>query len=261
MNDGWVKIHRKMTSWEWFRDSNMVHLFLYFLLLANHGERKWQGITVKKGQFITGLYSLHEATGISIQSLRTCVKRLKSTNEIEVIPTNRFSLITIVKYEDYQVGGGRLTNKNIKNQQTTNKQLTTNKNVKNDKKNILAKARQLSDNKKTMQKNKLGKYREDTSSDSYETVIDAETGESPVEEQSNILRNMNALLAWGENRRGGGFVNPPKQRVAMKKMRLAGIGPEDIKRRWIELEGQEFYKKVGMDFMSVCSSFDKKPLK
>jgi phage replication O-like protein O len=119
----------------------------------------------------------------------------------------------------------------------------------------------LSNNKKTMQKNKLGKYREDTSSDSYETVIDVETGESPVEEQSRLGEVMNELLAWGENRKGSKFVNVGKQRNAMKKMRLANIPLEAVKQRWVELEGQEFYKKVGMDFMSVCSSFDKKPLK
>ena len=135
MNIGWIKLHRKFTKWGWYQKSEMVHLFLHFLLLANHDENEWQGMTIKKGQFITGLKKLKQDTGISAQTLRTCIGRLKSTSEITSKSTNRFRLITIKNWEQYQdndnLSTSKLTSKLTNNQQTTNKQLTPNKNVKN----------------------------------------------------------------------------------------------------------------------------------
>ena len=45
MDDGWIKLYRKIQDWEWFDDSHMVHLFIYFLINANTKERNWRGIS------------------------------------------------------------------------------------------------------------------------------------------------------------------------------------------------------------------------
>lgn len=129
-NNGWVKIHRKFLEWEWYDKPEMVSLFLFCLMSANHEDGTWQGQEIKRGQFITGRYSLSSKIGISVQTIRTCLARLEQTGEITQKSTNRFSIITIAKYNDYQIDDSKLTN----NQQTTNKQLTTNKKYKNDKK-------------------------------------------------------------------------------------------------------------------------------
>lgn len=135
MDNGWIKIHRKLMKWEWYKKSEMVHLFLHFLLLANHEENKWQGKVIKKGQFITGRKQLEKEIGVSEQTIRTCIKRLKSTNEITTKPTNKFTLITIINWGQYQSKETKSTSKSTStltnNQPTTNQQLTTNKNVKN----------------------------------------------------------------------------------------------------------------------------------
>jgi len=137
---GWVKIHRKFLDWEWFNKSEAVHLFLYMLIKANHKDAKWQGNDVKRGQFISSLGNISNATGISIQQIRTILKKLEKTNEIEVKSTSQFTIVTICKYECYQ-DENETTNKPLtNNQQTTNKQSTTNKNdnkEKNEKEVIL----------------------------------------------------------------------------------------------------------------------------
>jgi DNA-binding transcriptional MerR regulator len=133
---GWIKIHRKFLDWEWFNKSEAVHLFLYMLLKANHKDNKWQGNDVKRGQFISSLGNISSATGITIQQIRTILKKLEKTNEIKVKSTSQFTIVTICKYECYQ-DENEDTNKPItNNQQTTNKQSTTNKNEKNNKENI-----------------------------------------------------------------------------------------------------------------------------
>mgnify|MGYP003626869550 CR=1 FL=1 len=120
---GWVKIHRKFLEWGWYNNSEAVHLFIHLLLKANHKEKKWQDLTIKKGSFVTSLKSLHADTGISNQRIRTILDRLESTNEIVVKSTNKFRIISLVKYKDYQIKEEVLTN----NQQTNNKQITTTK--------------------------------------------------------------------------------------------------------------------------------------
>lgn len=124
--EGWIKIHRKFSDWEWFNISEMVHLFIYLLINANHQDGEWRGIVVKRGQILTGLNSLNENTKISVQTLRTCLKRLEKTKEINIQSTNKYSIITICKYDDYQ-SEQQTTNKQTNKRSTNNQQSTNNK--------------------------------------------------------------------------------------------------------------------------------------
>ena len=129
---GWIKLHRKFLDWEWFNKSEAVHLFLYMLIKANHKDAKWQGNDVKRGQFISSLGNISNATGISVQTIRTILKKLEKTSEIEVKSTSQFTIVTICKYECYQDENEQANKPLTNNQQTTNKRLTTNKNEKNE---------------------------------------------------------------------------------------------------------------------------------
>ena len=144
---GWIKLHRKFCEWEWFKVSEMVHLFIYILLNANHENGKWRGIEIKRGQLLTGRKTLHEKTGISEQTIRTCLKKLEKTKELTINSTNQFSIITVCNYESYQENEyttNQQTNQQLTSDQpATNQQLTTNKknkkedNKKNDKNIIM----------------------------------------------------------------------------------------------------------------------------
>lgn len=129
--EGWIKMHRKMLDWEWYDDINTKVLFLHLLLTANHKEKKWKGQTVLRGQKLTSLEHLAEETNLSVQQIRTSLKKLKSTNEITIKSTSKNTLITIEKYSDYQ---DKDEDDNIQNNTQNNKQITTNKNDKNVKK-------------------------------------------------------------------------------------------------------------------------------
>ena len=139
--EGWIKLHRKFKNWEWYKKSEMVHLFCHLLILANHKNNKWQGVEIKRGQLLTGLNTLNNETGISIQTLRTCIKKLKSTNEITIKSTSKYSIVTILNYDTYndiEILTNNQINKQTNNQltidqQSINNQLTTNKNDKKEK--------------------------------------------------------------------------------------------------------------------------------
>lgn len=135
--DGWIKLHRRFLKWEWYQDDHMVRLFIHLLLKANHESNKWKGMKIDRGQLVTGRKQLSRETGISEQSIRTCINRLKSTSELTIKPTNQYSIITICNYDTYQFNEpitNQQNNQPIPNDQpATNQRLTTNKNDKNDK--------------------------------------------------------------------------------------------------------------------------------
>lgn len=122
-DNGWIKTYRKLSEWEWYKDSHMVHLFINLIIMANHEDKKWRGITIKRGMLVTSRKILSDQTGISQQSIRTCLERLKSTSEITIQSTNRNSIITILNYDIYQ---SEKKDTNQRNNQQKRQQSTSN---------------------------------------------------------------------------------------------------------------------------------------
>lgn len=135
MKEKWVKLHSKFLNWEWYQDKNTKILFIHFLLKANWKDGKFEGIEIPRGSFVTSRKKLAEELEISEQSVRTSIYKLKSTNEIITKATNKFTIITVVNYEEYQKKQEILTNEitNVlpNEQPTTNQQLTTIEEYKN----------------------------------------------------------------------------------------------------------------------------------
>jgi uncharacterized phage protein (TIGR02220 family) len=134
-DQGWVCFYRKIKTWEWYSTPNMLHILFHLIVSANHKDGKWQGVDVKRGQLITGRKAISVDTGISEQSVRTCLTRLERTGEITQKSTNKFSIITVCNYDDYQTQENPTNQQLTSNQPATNQQLTTNNNVNNITKN------------------------------------------------------------------------------------------------------------------------------
>lgn len=103
MNGGFIKLHRKMEHWEWYSDPPTFCLFLHMLFLTNWKDKRWKGIEVKRGQFISGRKALAEITGLSEQQIRTAINKLKSTREITSEATKVGTLYTVINYNTYQI--------------------------------------------------------------------------------------------------------------------------------------------------------------
>lgn len=119
-----------------YKDINTCHLALHLILKANHKNNKiiWnnQEIEIKRGQLVTGRKQLAEETGLTPQSARTSLKKLKNCKFLTSTSTNKFSLITILNYEFYQSQAtSTSTNRATSKQPASNQQLTTNNNDKN----------------------------------------------------------------------------------------------------------------------------------
>lgn len=141
MNTGYIKLSRKLRDWRWYGTPNMVAVWVELLLRAKFEDGYYNGKLIKKGCAVYGREELAKKLGLKPQQIRTCINRLKSTNEITTESTNKFTIVTIVKWEEYQYilkddnqqnnqqANHQLTNK----QPTNNQQVTTSNNVKNDK--------------------------------------------------------------------------------------------------------------------------------
>jgi hypothetical protein len=126
--EGWVTLHRKFLQWEWFDKPEMVQLFIYLLLMAQHGERKYRGVILQRGELVTSIPKIMNDCKLSEQQARTCIKRLKSTGEITCKATNKYTIITICnydRYQDYNFPSNGQTNGQT-NGQATDKQRTSN---------------------------------------------------------------------------------------------------------------------------------------
>ena len=138
--NGFVKLHRSMLSWEWFKDDKTAHFFIYCLLRCNWEDGNFQGVKVKKGQFISTVRHMADESGLTVQEVRTALKHLKLTHELtqEVthLPSNRFSLISVVNWDLYQEGLTHdLTHVLTHDQHTANTPLTHDQHIyKNNKK-------------------------------------------------------------------------------------------------------------------------------
>jgi DnaD/phage-associated family protein len=150
----WIKLYRKFVEWEWYSDVNCKVVFLHLLLTANWQPKRWQGRVIDVGEVVVGRESLAEAVGISVQQVRTALKKLVESDVIEVDTTNKFTVIKIKNYEKYQensknqptnnqletqtresiegVGGLEVNQQITNNQPTNNQQITTPKELKKD---------------------------------------------------------------------------------------------------------------------------------
>ena len=99
---GYVKIHRKILEWGWYKDINTFRLFIHMLLKANWKEGKFKGTTVPRGSFVSSYPHLAEECGLTINELRSALKHLKSTGEVTVRTNNKYSIFTVNNYCKYQ---------------------------------------------------------------------------------------------------------------------------------------------------------------
>lgn len=99
----YIKLDRKTLEWEWFTDPSTAHLWIYFLLKANHKGKEWQGIKIDEGCLVTSEARIVLETGLSRQQVRTAMKRLVTTKEITKVSTKTYTLIKINKWAKYQL--------------------------------------------------------------------------------------------------------------------------------------------------------------
>jgi len=166
IEDGFVLLSRKIFSSKTFSSLNAIQklITIYLILMANHKDNQWwdnhekKFIEIKRGSFITSIEQIKKKIKdklVTPKKIRLILSTLEKMEFLAIKTTNKYTLVTILKYDLYQNGDNykgkqkgklraskgqgkgklRATNKNVKN-------------VKNDNKDI-KKERQVSDDKNT----------------------------------------------------------------------------------------------------------------
>lgn len=102
---GFVKLHRSLLRFRWFRHRETLQVFVYLLLCASYRAMDAGGVSLAPGQAIAARRSIAEACGLTEWQVRTALDHLKSTGTIAIQPTSKCSVITLTGWEKYQGTG------------------------------------------------------------------------------------------------------------------------------------------------------------
>lgn len=141
MNNGWIKLYRKTIECGFFNNPSLSHFWVWCLLKASHKEQqlsvKYQSVPLLPGQFVFGRKVASLETGLSERTIRTSVNHLKELGNVTIKSTNKFSILTICKWDTYQklsTGDDQQNDLPTTNRRPTDDHIQEGKEVKNDNK-------------------------------------------------------------------------------------------------------------------------------
>lgn len=98
----YIKLHRSMMEWEWYKNANTMRIFVHMLFKANWKDGKFEGKDIPRGSFVSSLDKLAEETNLSKDKVRTAVKHLIFTNEITTQKFPKYTVFAIKNYNRFQ---------------------------------------------------------------------------------------------------------------------------------------------------------------
>ena len=104
--EGYVKVYRKLLTSAVFDDPVTLKVWIWCLLRANFQPRPiefaGEEIELTAGQFITGTFSAAETLKLSKSAVWRRLEKLERWGNITLKSGNRFTIITVNKYGEYQ---------------------------------------------------------------------------------------------------------------------------------------------------------------
>lgn len=230
---GWIKIHTKLLEWEWASCPETMALWLHILLNANYEDKRWRGTVIPRGSFVTSISSLSSSSGLSVKQVRTSLQRLVSTNEIVLKATNKNTMISVCKYDTYQVVESEEGKQGANEGQTKGKQRATTKELK------------------TLEKESISKDipKKEDSFDALEVEISKAVCRKPTLDLSFVRDDLKDVFLEFLNMRkkiGKALKTPTGIKMRYEKLITLSNGDKEmaikIARQSIEHEWQDFYE-------------------
>jgi len=136
-DEGWIKIHRRITEhWIW-KNSQYVHAWMTILMTVNYEPKRvlvhGEIIDCGRGQAILSLGNWTKLFGKNwtIQRTRTFFDLLKDDSMINTEGLQKTTRLTVCKYDDYQDNQQAENTQKTSTEQASNTQITTTKEGKN----------------------------------------------------------------------------------------------------------------------------------
>lgn len=128
MQYGYIKLWRKSLDAGWLQNPKLWTFWCWCLMKATHREYDQivgcQQVHLMPGEFVFGRKKASKELRMSEQSIRTFIDFLKTSQNLTIKTTNKFSVISIINWNTYQ--GNEFENNQQINQPLTNNQPTTN---------------------------------------------------------------------------------------------------------------------------------------
>jgi len=138
MKEGYIKLYRKSLESIIFTSDKGWKVWTWCLLKANHEKNTFflgrKEVEVGPGQFVTGRNIMASELSMSGSTAWWWLLELEKQFCVDIKKTPKYSIITVLKWKDYQV----LDNKSYSKKTTDKQQKDTNKNDKNEKNTIVA---------------------------------------------------------------------------------------------------------------------------
>ena len=140
---GYVKLYRKIKNTSVWCDSDKLKLWIYCITEATHDSRTIlvgnQKIELKRGQFTTGRYKLEDDFNKGVKpkkrvdgsTLFRWLKLFEECGMLHIKSTNKYSIVTVVNWDKYQIDEQQTNNKCTSVEHQLNNSCTQYKNVKN----------------------------------------------------------------------------------------------------------------------------------
>ncbi|HBQ4022186.1 MULTISPECIES: DNA replication protein [Klebsiella pneumoniae complex] len=103
---GFALLHRKIMDVPFYKDAEAAHLWVHLILKAKHapevvltdlGEK-----LINRGQLLSGRKSLASETGLKPDRVQYLLRKFQKLGMVDWVSHGKFSVFTIVKYDDYQ---------------------------------------------------------------------------------------------------------------------------------------------------------------
>lgn len=133
--EGYIKLYRKLLDNPVFHNEKLLKVFIWCLLKASHSEHEQlvglQKITLKPGQFVFGRLKAAEELHMKESTVYKYMMMLQTYGICNIKSNNRFSVVSIVNWELYQLVEENCNSKSNNKITTKEQQNNTNKNDKN----------------------------------------------------------------------------------------------------------------------------------
>lgn len=130
MDNGWIKLHRKLLDNPLMNRPAYRSVWIEILLRATHdgvdvmfgGQR----VRLEPGQFTTGTHAIAASTGVPRATVARILQTFKSEHQIEQRTDRQCSMITVLKWKEYQNDEQR-NEQRVSNERATSEQRVSTK--------------------------------------------------------------------------------------------------------------------------------------
>lgn len=134
MHRGYVKLWRRSLDSELIKNHKLWAFWCWCLMRASHKEKEvvigLKSVSLVPGQFVFGRKKAAAELGIPESTIYSFIKFLKTHRMLTAKASNKFSIITIIKWATYQSDDCRVQQQTSNKLATNQQQTSTNKNVK-----------------------------------------------------------------------------------------------------------------------------------